>query len=427
MSLARLALLAFLTSATACSDDNEIIAAPLPECPRHDYGTCDTRDAGCQERLLSLAACMYGAEEAPDVPVHVVSEAEFREALELGLAEEEAERTDDDIAATELLESALVDLRLVEEGALSGEASIDHILESFVGVYENAETGIILIDRGRPQNTAEADSTLIHEYIHALQDAEHDLDAWSEPYWGATDRLLAIRAVIEGEATYYGLRAGYAMLGYPESSTNWEGVFGRMRDDLDRHALEHPSPYVVASATFPYSYGGLLAYRHWLADGQGFAVPLVESPPLSTAGVLRELFPDDFVSSEDYDIAEPTVTGDYALLDHEVIGSWLLRMLLVKFGLDSGDAKHLSSTWTGDRLWLYRDPEDRRAWLWQLQLTTVDDAIAVTRQLEGELPEGVVIEQGHHRVFVASGSDGAPQELVDAGLAFTDVMEPVEP
>lgn len=427
MSLKRAALLALLSASAGCSDDEGLIAAPLPECPSHDYRTCDTRDAGCQERLLSLATCIYGADEAPDVPVHVVSEAEFRRALEESLAEEEASRTEEDVAATELLESALVDLRLVEEGALSGEASIDNILEQFVGVYESAETGIILIDRREPQDTAEADATLVHEYIHALQDAEHDLETWSEPYLGATDRVLGIRSVIEGEATYYGLRAGYAMLGYTESNTNWEGVFGQMRYDLDARARAHPSPYVAAAATFPYAYGGLLAYRRWLADGQGFAAPLVESPPLSTAGVLRELFPDDFASSEEHELVEPTATGDYALLDHEVIGSWLLRMLLVKFSVDDDDATYLSSTWTGDRLWLYRDPDDRRAWLWQLQLTTDDDARAVADQLEGALPEGAVLEQAHHRLFIASGSDGAPAELVDAGYAFIDLMDLVEP
>jgi hypothetical protein len=426
MKFVRVALMALLTSAVGCSDDEpDLLPAPLPECPNHDYTSCDTRSVGCQERMLSLATCIYGAAEQPVVPVHVISEAEFRDALEAGQAEAEESQTEEDVAATELLESALTDLRLVEEGALSSEASIDNIVESFAGVYQDAETGIILIDRGAPQNTPEADATLVHEYIHALQDIDHDLDTWSEPYRGATDRILSIRSVIEGEATFYGLRAGFAMLGYPDSNTDWEGVFRNLRVELNDRAREHPSPYVASAATFPYAYGGLLAYRAWFKEGPGFAAPLVSDPPLSTAGVLQQLFPEDFAADRtEQDPAEPTTTGDYALLDHDVLGSWLLRMLLIKFGLDDADAEPLSKTWTGDHLWLYRDPDDRRAWLWQLELDDDDTAEAIARLLDGELPEGCVIERAGQRLFVANGGEGPPQELLDAGRAF---IEPAEP
>ena len=424
MKLAQLALLALLAGAAGCSDDDsDLVTAPLPECPDHDYTPCDTRSAACQQRLLSLAGCVYGATEVPDVPVHVVSEAEFRDALEAGQAEVAQEQTEEDVAATELLESALVDLRLVEVGALSDEASIDSIVESFVGVYQDPELGVILVDRRTPQNTAEADSTLVHEFVHALQDAQYGLDDWSEPYRTSTDQVLAIRSVIEGEATYYGLRVGYAMLGHPAHLTDWEGVFENLRTDLDARALGDLSPYVAGAATFPYGYGGTLAYRAWLERGQGFEAELIEAPPLSTGNVLRQLFPDDIEAAEEFELPEPTATGDYTLLDHEVLGAWLLRMLLVKFDLDDSDAQPLAGTWTADHLWLYRDAEDRRAWLWQLQLTTDSAASFIADLLELESPPGIVIDQAHNRLFVSNGTDGPPQELLDAGNAFIGLAD----
>jgi hypothetical protein len=415
----RLASFALVGALAGCSDDEpDFVPASLPECPSHDYHTCDTRKVSCQKRLLELTACVYGTEVIPSIPVQLISEREFRDILEAELADEEAMQTEDDIAATELLESALTDLRLSEAGGLSGEVIIDDYVENLAGVYLDPENGVVLIDHGSPQNDPEANALLVHELVHALQDADYDLDTWAEPYATSTDSILALRSVTEGQATYYGFRVGLAMLGYATEGVDYEQTLLNLTSDLDAATRDDASPYTRSGSTFPYGYGGLAAYKAWVEGGQGYESALIESPPASTQEVLHAVFPDDTPEVERVELSAPAETGDYALLDEDVLGGWLLGVMLTKHGLDISTAESLSGTWSGDHLWLYRDSADGRGWLWELQLTSETAAAEVMGALTGELPDAAHLEHSGARLFIASGSDGPPQELLDAGSAF---------
>jgi hypothetical protein len=252
----------------------------------------------------------------------------------------------------------------------------------------------------------------------SCEDADYELGAWVEPYRDTTDKLLAVRSVTEGQATYYQFRVGLAMTGHAAELVDFEATLLSLASDLDALAQGEPSPYVRSAGTFPYGYGALGAYRGWLAEGRGYESALMESPPLSTQEVLKAVFPDDLPAVVPQDLAPPSATDEYALLDEDVLGSWLLGVLLTKHGVDSETAAALSGEWSGDHLWVYRDAADTDGWLWELQLASETAAADVRGALEGELPEDVHIEQAGERVFVASGSDGAPQELLDAGGAF---------
>lgn len=404
---------------TGCSEDEpEFVPASLPECPDHDYSTCDIRAVSCQKRLLALTVCVYGTESIPSVPVQLISEQELRDALEAELADEQAMLTEDNVVATDLMESALVDLRLTKVGGLSGEAIIDDYVATLAGVYLDPENGVVLIDHGRPQNDPEANALLVHELVHALQDADYDLQTWVEPFLSSTDSLLAARSVTEGQATYYGFRVGLAMLGHATDAIDYEQTLLNLTRDLDAVAREDPSPYTRSAATFPYGYGGLSAYRAWLSEGQGYERALIETPPLSTQEVLHAALPDAKPEVERVELTAPAHTGDYALLDEDVLGGWLLGVMLTKHGVIAATAESLSATWSGDHLWLYRDSADNRGWLWELQLGDESAAAEVMGALNGELPDTVHLEHSGVRLFIASGSDGAPQELLDAGSAF---------
>lgn len=410
-----------------CSSEEEggLTPAPLPECPDHDYRACDTRSASCQARLLSLAACVYGAETPQDLPVQVISEAEFREVLEEQFAAEQAGRSDEELAATELLESALVDLRLVEPGALTTQAQVDTYVENLAGVYLDAETGVVLIDHGRAEDDPEADAVLVHEFIHALQDVDYDLDSWFERYRGTTDSLLAARSVTEGQATYYQFRVGLAMLGHHSDQVDFDQTLRNLRRDLDESARSAASPYLLSAATFPYAYGGTLAARDWEIRGQSFISPLMEDPPRSTHEVI-EWVSDGFTPVPPVELSEPPAIGEYALLDQDVLGAWLLEIMATKFGAGTQTARDAARGWSADRLLLYRDASDQRAWLWQLELgdTHAPAAAAladIADLLAAALPETVTIEHGWTRLFVASGDgEEAPPELLEAGRAFLE-------
>src|SRR5688500_18048174 len=147
MKPSALLLTCLLTALTGCSGEDEPLTrqpVPLRECPDHDYSKCDIREPACQERLLSLAACVFGSSEMPSVPIRVLTEAELRAELEAELGEPTPEQA----AKDAIIEGVLHDLDLAAEGALSTQASIDNVIESFDGLYRDAENGIILLDRG---------------------------------------------------------------------------------------------------------------------------------------------------------------------------------------------------------------------------------------------------------------------------------------
>jgi hypothetical protein len=115
------------------------------------------------------------------------------------------------------------------------------------------------------------------------------------------------------------------------------------------------------------------------------------------------------------ELAEPTDTGDYALLDHDVLGGWLFRLFLEKHDYAGSAADELAALWAADHLWLYRDGAESDGWLWQIALTGDAEALG---GIETELPEGVTLEYQGGRAFIAGGTDGAPPVLLDAGRAF---------
>ncbi len=400
-----------------CDDDeSKLRPIPLPECSGVGYSVCDTRSAACQEQLLSLAACAYGQASPPTVPIRVLDEDQFRQEIEAGLEEPDPA----ELAENEYVESVLHDLGLVEVGALSAQGSIDTLVETFAGVYQNAKDGIVIIDRGQSQASIEADSTLIHEFVHALQDADYELESWIEPHKITTDELLAAKAVIEGEATFYQFRIVAAMLGHDVQQVDFEATFQNLRDDLIERAETDASPAIMSFATFPYAYGSTLSYREWLRGEQGFEAALFETPPLTTLDVMLRADPAGESTFEPpAALAAPAEPGDYELVLDDSLGAWNLRLFLKVHGFDDESVTGLPVAWANDHLWLYQNA-DARGWLWELELGNAAAAAAIAQglSLAGQLPSGLELTQQGRGLFIV-GED-APQFLLDAGQAFLD-------
>jgi hypothetical protein len=400
---------ALLLSLTACSDDDPAgngEPVPLRECPEHDYSRCDTREPACQERLLSLAACVFGSTDMPDIPIRVLSEDELREEL----AAQAEETPPEEAAQDAVIEGVLHDLGLVQEGALSSEATIDNLVTRFDGLYRDAEHGIILVDRGTAKSSIGADVLLLHELIHALQDAKYDLASLSEQHATTTDSALSLRALVEGEATWYQYRVTAAMLGYDTADFDFSNEFRALREDLVASARQDPSPYIASFGTFPYAYGTTLAYDAWRLNRAGFEAELFASPPLTSVEIMNLGLGIDEPARTLHEFTDPTATDGFSLLERDALGQWMLNLCL--------DGKGLSSVrWLGDQLWIYTNAEGDVAWLWEIQLehapSTLADAFQIT------LPDHVSVEGRGQRLFVSSGAGSAPF-LLEAGRSFLD-------
>lgn len=396
----------------ACSSNDHpgpvAVERPLPECSHLDHSTCDTRDAECQKRLLALAGCVYGVATTPEVPVRVVSEQQLIDELDGASSEEPSA---EDAADLRHIERTFVDLRLLQAGDLTeGGGSTAQIVANIDGVYQGAERGIALVDRGSARADADADALLLHEFVHAIQDAEQGLDAWRERYSTSTDTSLALRSVTEGQATYAQLRVLLAMTGLDVALTDWDRVLRNFRDQLVSDAFADPSPFFASVTTFPYAYGATSAYLSWPDHEAQFA-----APPLTTLEVLSHDAGATFDPPDALDLEAPTPDGDFRFVDGDALGAFQLALSAHQLGLDVDAALALALAWRGDALFIYAGPDEQTVWMWMLELGNAQQA----RKL-AELAQGSTSMQGTAsgtRVVLQGGGD-RPQFVVDAGAAF---------
>jgi hypothetical protein len=223
----------------------------------------------------------------------------------------------------------------------------------------------------------EADATLWHELVHALQDQHYDLSRLTDWEPDRGDTQAAAHALAEGDATSAMLDAvmkprGGTALDLPDGMLRAESVLGAA-------ALSAPG-ILVRSLIAPYADG--LTFTHHLRKRGGFAQVDVawRSPPISTEQLLH---PEKYFAAEAPLVvplpSSPPHLPDFSERFHDVMGEQGARLLLEEW-LPAGTAAAAASDWGGDRLAVFSD-EARRRWAvaWHLRF---DSSAAAQRALE---------------------------------------------
>jgi hypothetical protein len=220
----------------------------------------------------------------------------------------------------------------------------------------------------------EADVTLWHELVHALQDQHYDLTKLSDWQPDRGDSQAAVHGLAEGDATSAMLDAmlkprGATALDVPESLMQAQSVLGSA-------ALTAP-PVLVRSLIAPYIDG--LAFTNALRRRNGFASvdEAWRAPPVSTEQLLHV---EKYLAQEPPLVVQLPVAPPHApgLTErfHDVMGEQTLRLLLEEW-LPSKTAATAASDWGGDRLAVFSD-EARQRWAlgWHLRF----DSVAAARR-----------------------------------------------
>jgi len=412
-------VLGLCASSLACSGEDRPsppqVAHRLPECPDIDTTICDVRDGACQERMLDLAVCVYGASERPNVPVRVVTETRLAQELEEAAAGSPDDEDASDAQDVPHIEDALVGLRLLMPGDLTQGSTYESLVNRIDGVYQDAKTGIALVDRGKPRNDADSDAVLVHEFVHAIQDAIYDLDTWRRQFPADIDAVLALRSVPEGQATYAQFRVVYAMSGYDVGKLDLDRAVKSFRDTLLDQAAADASPYLAASTSFPYATGVVAAKQHWSATGLHFAAEQFESPPPSTLAALIDAYDLDEALAADAKLVTPEEEAPFRFVDETTLGAFMLNLSLSKQRLDAKTAAQISLDWRADKIWIYAGEGDETAWIWELELTSPE----LAQYLENlSAAPGVVSKVRGTRAYLAGGKTEPPNFLRAAGDAF---------
>lgn len=411
MALAALALGCSSEPLSKDDERDEVGPQPVPECPTIDTTPCDTRDADCQDRLLSLAACMYGVDTKPNVPIEVVSEEALIEELQ-SQAPDGASTTD---PRTVHFEKALAELGLIQAGNLTeGGGHVEDLVSRIDGIYQSPTAGIRLVDRGMPRDDAVSNSTLLHELVHAIQDAEYDFSTWDASVPPEFDVILAQRTVTEGQATLYQYRAEAAFGGLNEKRIDWEAFFTKVRGAFDDRALEDPAPYLAASVTFPYGHGTLAALHAWKNEGPLYHVAQFGNPPRRSLDVMNDSYGLPAVTAPAPRVVEPPLPSPYISVDHGVMGAFLLQLFAHRAGATAEQAKALALAWRADEMWICRNGDDT-GYLWELAFDTPEAVSDFQAQVT--LSERTTLEAQGKRLFLA-GSGTPPDFMIEAGRKF---------
>ncbi len=275
--------------------------------------------------------------------------------------------------------------------------------EQISGFYDS-DTKEIFVVKGMTFGGSEK-LTYAHEYTHVLQDQVFDfdegLDYNEESCNQDAERCAAIRALIEGDATFteilwfqtYATREDYDDL--MDAFTSFESP-----------VLDAAPPYIAADLYFPYDMG--YTFVEYLYDQGGFAAvdDAFLNPPRSTKQILSpELYPDhvpQMVTLPDLDVV---LDDDWFLYDQNIMGQWYLYLILNKaydetYHLLEDLAMSATSGWAGDAYAFYLNEETDEVtfvldiyWDTVVDAETFADAFNQYANLRWSTTDNVILEQ----------------------------------
>ncbi len=392
MLLRACSLLVLLCFAAACGGD---------ACPRAK--TCDIRQTFCQRRAIKIAACLRGDDPGVDVDVAVIDAESF---IEQAVAQQ-AEADVEPISEEEKRFRAALALYGLSSEAPTGETDLRRQLEQVAAFYSDGQ--VVVLDRGTPLDSPELMSTLVHEAVHALQDARGDFGSFARAV--SFDQWLARRAMIEGEATFVDYQAYAEMEGIVD--IDWRETFENFQARMLERARESTDPFVDAFLLFPYAWGG--AYVHGAATSLGDIAPLFdEAAPSSTRQVMAgfgALPPDGGAWLEELGADAVPVLDALSPEAVTSLGRWFTdRWLERQAQTISGVGEHLRAD-----AFTVLSQADVPIGVWRMRLETSAQAERIRGELMAVLSEGVSVFAEGSDIFlvrVESGSVPEPSGFV---------------
>jgi hypothetical protein len=288
--------------------------------------------------------------------------------------------------AIESSEALLIGLGVVPVSFRYRETVLELMEQQLLGFYDPKDKAFFV---GGDLAGREAEVTLWHELVHALQDQHYDLLPLTEWKPDLGDSQAAIHSLAEGDATSAMLdgvmsRQGGTALDLPEGAMRAEGILGA--------ASGSAPPVLVRSLVAPYVDG--LVFTHFLRRRGGGDFAAVDeawrAPPTSTEQLLH---PEKYLAGEPPIVvpipAGPPHAPDLQERFHDVVGEQALRVVLEEW-MPAKTAAGAASDWGGDRIAVFSD-EPRKTWAvgWRIRY---DKARAAQRGLVA-LARGVLFTE----------------------------------
>lgn len=238
----------------------------------------------------------------------------------------------------------LTALELVPAGYDFVEGAFKLIQGQIAGFYEPADQTMYLVD---DLGDAEAEQTLAHELVHALQDQAYDLDRMIKYVPGDSDRITAAHALIEGDATSAMLDVVAGSAFNISDTTLRRLLSASMALSMDGITTPH---ILQATLTAPYADGFTFVQQRRQKGGWPAVDAAFGALPATTEQLLHA---DKFEAKEPaIPVPVPAVdalgSGFRAVLD-DVMGEQGLRLMLEEW-TTRARAVQAAAGWGGDRV-----------------------------------------------------------------------------
>lgn len=292
-----------------------------------------------------------------DVPVSYLSVAE----TEARFRTEFAKQTSQENIDIGLAEGKMIAL-YPPDLTIDRNSMADMALE-LAGFYDTHRKDIVIIDRpikvAIPERYRDAVTVykkletagvMGHELTHALQDQHFNIGATEDKYKGDTDRQLAFKAIVEGDATLSGFSV---VTGRVDDRTI--DFFDRNLQDIVpifMGRLEGKPRAMTYPLIFQYTEGARFvaeAYHRKKWDGVN---ALFTGPPLSTQQIMHpELYFDTPTPAKTVKLTGyEKVLHDWKKVDEDTLGELMLKIMLERTMGEQTPYVEAATKWTGDRI-----------------------------------------------------------------------------
>lgn len=250
---------------------------------------------------------------------------------------------------------------LLEPGFDLYDFHIDLLSEQVAGFYDD-ETKKMYIVQGEGFQGPER-LTYAHEYDHALQDQNYDIEnglnfndkACDED----TERCAAVQSLLEGDASLLEIEwlSTYAT---PQDLTDIQRFYGNYQSPV----YDSAPAFLKEDFVFPYVNGqSFVSTLHdqggWKAVDQAY-----ENPPVSTEQILH---PEKYPKDTPVSVALPDLRGSlgdgWQEVDHGIMGEWYTYLILAS-GFDQNarigetESQTAAAGWGGDGYEVYYNEQN---------------------------------------------------------------------
>lgn len=358
---------------------------------------CDIASDGCQRRIYDSLAASLGADGARRPSIRTISVEQHAEEVRAGLDLQDLTGEDAETRGLRLM-------GFIPEASESvAGTQAEYWINQVAAYYSRGSHAITVIDREYEEVNAQ--TLLAHEFTHAIQNVQFDLNTVSADV-DTEDGVMGVRGVIEGDAMHSSFAWTYQRLGYSPEEIDWDAIHEERNAGAREAAADPEVALIDAASGFPYAYGFDFMSTAVLSGGLVSRASAFEAPPSTAIEVMAGY--EAVLSAFDFPaVAHPSPLEGHAVEVENRFGAWYVYGFLRRRGLSDEAAWATALRWLGDDLAIYDDGTDVIA-TWRVRFDNALDAGILRDQVNGEAGEvtwSAVLHEDDVFVFAAESGD----------------------